>query len=98
KAAGGLTAEAYALGAHLERTLTPAERIKQKTMIKLAVSGDSIDMRQLDLGDTQVVGINLQEALKNPGSNKWDIVLREGDRLVIPQYNNTVSINGQVSG
>lgn len=96
KAAGGLTAEAYALGAHLERTLTPAEKIKQKTMIKLAVSGDSIDMRQLDLGDTQVVGINLQEALKNPGSNKWDIVLREGDRLVIPQYNNTVSINGQV--
>lgn len=96
KAAGGLTAEAYALGAHLERTLTPAEKIKQKTMIKLAVSGDSIDMRQLDLGDTQVVGINLHEALANPGSNKWDIVLREGDRLVIPQYNNTVSINGQV--
>lgn len=53
-------------------------------------------MRKLDLGDTQRVGINLEEALKNPGSNQWDIVLRDGDRLVIPQYNNTVSINGQV--
>ncbi len=96
KAAGGLTEEAYAMGAHLERTLTPAEKIKQKSMIKLAVSGDSIDMRKLDLGDKQVVGINLQEALAHPGSNQWDVVLREGDRLVIPQYNNTVSINGQV--
>lgn len=96
KSAGGLTKEAYALGAHLERTLTPAEKIKQQTMIRLAVSGDSIDMRKLDLGDTQMIGINLEEALKNPGSNQWDIVLREGDKLIIPQYNNTVSINGQV--
>lgn len=96
KAAGGITKEAYALGAHLERTLTPAEKVKQQTLLKFAVSGDSVDMRKLDLGDTQRVGINLEEALKNPGSNQWDIVLRDGDRLVIPQYNNTVSINGQV--
>lgn len=96
KSAGGLTKEAYALGAHLERTLTPAEKIKQQTMVRLAVSGDSIDMRKLDLGDTQMVGINLQEALNHPGSNEWDIVLREGDKLIIPQYNNTVTINGQV--
>lgn len=96
KAAGGITKEAYALGAHLERTLTPAEKVKQQTLLKFAVSGDSVDMRKLDLGDTQRVGINLEEALKNPDSNQWDIVLRDGDRLVIPQYNNTVSINGQV--
>lgn len=96
KSAGGLTKEAYALGAHLERTLTPAEKIKQQTMVRLAVSGDSIDMRKLDLGDTQMIGINLEEALKHPGSNQWDIVLREGDKLIIPQYNNTVTINGQV--
>ena len=96
RAAGGLTKEAYSFGAHLERTLTPAERVKQQTMIKLAVGGDSIDMRKIDLGDTQRVGINLQEALAHPRSNQYDIVLRDGDRLVIPQYNNTVSINGQV--
>lgn len=96
KQAGGLTKQSYALGAHLERTLTAAEKIKQQTLIKLAVSGDSVDMRKLDLGETQMVGINLEQALANPGSNQWDIVLREGDKLVIPQYNNTVSINGQV--
>ena len=96
KAAGGLTNEAYAVGAHLERTLTAAEKVKQQTLVKFAVGGDSIDMRKLDLGDTQMVGINLEEALKNPGSNQWDIVLRDGDRLIIPQYSNTVSVNGQV--
>lgn len=96
KAAGGLTNQAYAMGAHLERELTPAEKLKQKTMLKLAVSGDSIDTHKLDLGDTQMVGINLDQALKNPGSNQWDIVLREGDKLVIPQFSNTVSIDGQV--
>lgn len=96
KNAGGLTKEAYSLGAHLERTLTAAEKVKQQTMLKLAVSGDSIDMRKLDFGETQMVGINLEQALAHPGSNQWDIVLRDGDKLIIPQYNNTVSINGQV--
>lgn len=96
KDAGGLTKEAYALGAHLERTLTPIEKLKQQTLIKMATDADSVDMKKLELGDTQYVGINLQEALAHPGSNQWDIVLRDGDRLVIPQYNNTVSINGQV--
>lgn len=96
RAAGGLTKEAYALGAHLERTLTPEEKIKQQSLLKFALSGDSVDVRKLDLSDTQNVGINLQKALENPGSNQYDIVLREGDRLIIPQYSNTVSINGQV--
>ncbi len=65
-------------------------------MLKFAFSGDSIDVRKLDLGDTQNVGINLQQALEHPGSDQWDIVLRDGDKLIIPQFNNTVSISGQV--
>ena len=96
KEAGGLTAEAYAKGAHLERVLTAAEKVKQQQMIKIAVNGDSLAMQNLDLGETQMVGIDLEKALANPGSTQYDIVLREGDRLVIPQFNNTVSVNGQV--
>lgn len=96
KQAGGLTAEAYAMGAHLERTLTPAEKIKQRAMIKLATTGDSIDVSKLELSDVQNIGINLEQALAHPGSNEWDIVLREDDKLIIPQYNNTVTINGEV--
>lgn len=96
KTSGGLTKEAYAKGAHLERMLTPEEKIKQQTMIKLAVSGDSVDTRLLEMGDKQMVGIDLEKALDNPGDDRWDIVLREGDRLIVPQYSNTVTINGQV--
>lgn len=93
--AGGLTNEAYAKCAHLERTLTQAELIKQQSLVKLAVS-DSLDMKRIEMSNTQMVGINLDQAMKNPGSDQWDLVLREGDRLVIPQYNNTITINGQV--
>ena len=41
------------------------------------------------------VGIELDKALANPGGPE-DIVIREGDRLVVPQYNGTVKINGEV--
>ena len=37
----------------------------------------------------------MDKALKNPGSDV-DPVLREGDRIIVPQYTNTVSINGDV--
>lgn len=41
------------------------------------------------------VGIELDKALANPGSD-YDVTLREGDRLIIPEYNGTVKINGNV--
>ena len=41
------------------------------------------------------VGIELDKALAYPGSD-YDITLREGDRLIIPEYNGTVKINGNV--
>ena len=45
--------------------------------------------------DTYLVGIELNKALNNPGGND-DIVLREGDRIIIPTYNGTVKIDGEV--
>lgn len=96
KAAGGLTQEAYAMGAHLERKLTPGEKAKQLNMLKFALSGDSVDMKKLEIGDTRTMGINLEEALKHPGSDRYDLVLQDNDVLIIPQFNNTVSINGEV--
>jgi len=41
------------------------------------------------------VGIELDKALANPGSD-YDVTLREGDRLIVPEYNGTVKINGNV--
>lgn len=94
--AGGLTAEAYPEGARLERVLTPEEKLRQQTLLKLATNGDSVSLKKLDLGDTRFVGINLDMALKNPGNPEWDILLQKGDKLIIPKFNNTVSISGEV--
>lgn len=95
KNAGGVTKDAYLEGARLERKLTAEEKIKKQSMLRMAM-GDSIDVKKLDLSDTRNVGINLGMALENPGSDEWDIVLQKDDRLVIPQFNNTVSISGEV--
>jgi len=96
KSAGGVTNEGYLKGARLERVLTPVERLKRESILRLITNGDSLDMKKLDMGDTRSIGINLDMALKHPGSDEWDIVLQNGDRLIVPQYSNTVSINGEV--
>lgn len=98
KRAGGLTAEAYPEGARLTRKLTDDEKARVQTLLKLTQQGgkDSINMNQLDLGDTYFVGIELNKALENPGSDEWDIILREGDVLQVPEYNGTVKISGAV--
>lgn len=99
KQAGGLTNTAFPQGARLERKITPDERMRMESVIKMAnaQSGqkDSVDMKKLDLGETYFVGINLDKAMDNPGSN-YDVVLREGDRIIIPEYSGTVKISGDV--
>lgn len=45
--------------------------------------------------NTTEVAIDLGFILKNPGSAD-DITLEEGDELIIPRINNTVSVNGEV--
>ncbi len=99
KQAGGLTNTAYAAGARLERRITPEERLRMQDVLDMAKaqsdSKDTIDVKKLELGETYYVGIQLEEALENPGSS-YDIVLREGDRLIVPEYTNTVKISGDV--
>lgn len=98
KMAGGVTPTAYIRGARLTRKLTDDESARIKTLLKLAnktTGKDSIDRSKLDIGTDYFVGINMEEALNNPGSDA-DIVLREGDVINVPQYNNTVRISGSV--
>lgn len=97
KEAGGLSNDAYTIGARLERLLTPTEKLSQQTMLRLISAGDSTNIAKIEVGDVKRVGIQLDMALQHPGDDRWDIVLRDGDKLVIPQYNNTVSINGEVT-
>ena len=98
KKAGGVTPYAYIKGAKISRKINAEERGRMQTVLDMARSSDekdSIDVSKLELGNIYYVGIDLEAALKNPGSDA-DIVLREGDQLVIPEYNNTVRISGEV--
>ena len=99
KQAGGLTTTAYAKGARLERQLTPEERARMEQVLKMAKAkagdSDTLNINKLDVGNTYYVGINLDKALEEPGGN-YDIVLREGDKITVPEYTNTVKISGDV--
>lgn len=81
---------------------------QQKNLLQLAASSNNgsaiqqsaenaknAELEKFNIPDEYPVGIDLAEALKNPGSDE-DLVLREGDRLIVPQYDGTVKINGAV--
>ncbi|WP_110311599.1 SLBB domain-containing protein [Dysgonomonas alginatilytica] len=97
KRAGNLTADAYPKGARLIRMRSEEELFRSQAALKVANQGgkDSISVRTLDLANAYSVGIELDKALLNPGSD-YDLVLRPGDRLIVPEYDNTVKINGAV--
>ena len=101
KAAGGTIPGAYVRGARLIRTMTADERARMQEVIEMArqsaaiSSKDSIALDQLALSTTYSVGIHLDEALANPGCDE-DVELQDGDRLIIPRFNHTVKISGDV--
>lgn len=96
--AGGLTNRAYPEGTKLLRRMTREEREMMETVLQTAQRNsrkDSIDIRKIMVNTTYPVGIELDKALKNPGGDD-DPILREGDRIVVPRYDGSVKINGEV--
>ncbi len=93
--------------ARMEAVLKMQREQQQKNLLQLAASSNGGNLQQAAEGAKNAelekfnvpneypVGIDLASAINNPGSDD-DLVLREGDRLVVPQYNGTVKINGAV--
>ena len=75
------------------------ERAQREAMLRQlkqqAVGKDSVDLAQLNLGNTYNVAIDLEKALAEPGGS-YDVILREGDHIVVPEYNGVVKISGNV--
>ena len=94
-AAGGINEQAYIGGAKLIRKMSEEEKKKYQTILTGALKNDSLTSK-LQVGDERYIGIDLAGAIAHPGSEQWDVVLQDGDHLIIPQQNNTVSINGEV--
>ena len=99
--AGGLTPQAYPKGARLVRQMSDEEMqrlyIAIDEELKAAKSSqDSARIRNTLLSQAEyTVGIELHKALEKPGGSA-DMILRDGDKVVIPQFLNTVKISGEV--
>ncbi|HEV7332030.1 MAG TPA: SLBB domain-containing protein [Flavisolibacter sp.] len=96
KRAGGLLYTANIGGAKLIRK--KKEVIDSSEVIRLfqSVVKDTTKTKvTIPEKNTTDVAIDLNFILKHPGSAD-DITLEEGDELVIPRINNTVSVNGEV--
>ena len=90
--------------ARLEEIAKMRKEEKERIMQEVAINNQRSvsEMAQVaniqsvtEIPETYPVGIELVKALQNPGSDD-DIVLREGDRIIIPTYNGTVKIDGEV--
>lgn len=93
--------------ARMEAVLKMQREQQQKNLLQLAASSNggniqqaaegakNAELEKFNIPDEFPVGIDLEAAIKFPGCDE-DLVLREGDRLVVPQYNGTVKINGAV--
>lgn len=94
--AGGANQWAYVKGARLNRKMDAEEKARLKSTLQVLDSAiDSLDVSMIEMSERYYVGIDLAAALANPGGSA-DLVLREGDVLIVPQYNNTVKISGNV--
>ena len=96
--AGGVSRYAYVRGAKLRRVANEEELRRMEDVVKMMRReiGDAMaNTLGLKVDSTFTVGIDLEAALANPGGDA-DLVLREGDVLTVPEYNNTVKVNGAV--
>ena len=60
-----------------------------------STSKDSVQLDKLELTEYYAVGIDLEKALANPGGD-YDIVVRDSDRIFVPEYSGIVKISGNV--
>ena len=99
KMAGGVTQDAYIKGARLIRQMNDEERVRKQAVLESLRNTldrkDSIAWNKMEMDNSYPIGIDLEKALKEPGG-RYDIVLRENDRIDIPEYNGTVRISGDV--
>ena len=100
KAAGGVVPGSFVRGARLVRKMSDDEKARMQAVINMARQSadgkDSINLDKISMDSTYTVGIHLDEAIANPGCSQ-DIELVDGDRLIVPRYNRTVRISGDVN-
>lgn len=92
----------------METALKMQQEEMQRQLLQMAASSNNAgaiqqlgqntstaQLKKFEIPATFPVGIELDKAIADPNSDA-NIVLREGDRLILPQYTATVKINGAV--
>ncbi|MFT3902312.1 MAG: SLBB domain-containing protein [Niabella sp.] len=103
--AGGLTAFAFGEGASLKRPGSPAninktldaeeEDIRALNLKRMKRDSTFSDTMSVVAHHSDLVGIKLDEILKNPRS-RFDLILEEGDIIRVPSLLQTVKVTGEV--
>ncbi len=99
KRAGGATPNGNVHGAMLKRKINQYERNVRNAMARIVTqsrsSSDSLDVNKLKVSEVYTVGLELDKAMEHPGSD-YDMILRDGDELIVPEAATTVRIQGEV--
>ncbi|MGE7773609.1 SLBB domain-containing protein [Chitinophaga sp. NPDC101104] len=100
--AGGLMNTAYLEGAVLRRKTfinkTDSILLSNKLQLYINKLKDSSDISNIQYAASQqhqLLGINLPEILRKPGS-KYDLYLEEGDEIFIPKKLQTIQLFGEI--
>ena len=101
---GGCTSDAYLYSAKLLRKKSKEDRELDEKAFETALEGalnkeDSLAILQQRKSEEKEnvysIAIDLAEAMEKPGSDA-DILLQEGDRLVIPRRIDVVKVSGEI--
>ena len=96
--AGGVTPSGNLKGGMLVRKTNSYEANMRNNIADILRTDDKVDttdVRMILEDDEFNVGVEMENAVARPGSD-YDIVLRDGDEIIIPQMSSTVHIQGEV--
>lgn len=93
--AGGLSPYAFLKGATLVR-VNPFYKESAQSLIIDNLNDQSASKLALDNRKEFRVGIDLAKILKNPEDTKQNMILKDGDRIIIPSIKSTIKTEGEV--
>lgn len=112
KQAGGLSSSAYMEGTSIIRKVTKEDLVQRQMLQTLSnidfyesmiEENNDFNINQIDslsgikfgYSDAISVPIDLKKVMENPGS-EYDIILRDGDVINVPEYSSIVKVHGEV--